>query len=82
VNEVFAKYGWDGAWWGKFMTIVVAYSVAKMDQQLAEMPEEERKQAEQYIRGSMNSMRQMITEEDIEKVSARMDDLDVLFEND
>jgi hypothetical protein len=46
------------------------------------MPEEERKQAEQYIRGSMNSMRQMITEEDIEKVSARMDDLDVLFEND
>lgn len=81
VMGVFKKYGWDEQWLGKWMTITVSYGLVKMDEQLAELPADQRAQYEQYIMASAAPLKEMVSDEDVKSVKVRVKELDKLFEN-
>ena len=79
VKSIFQKHGWDDQWIGKFMSISIAYSLIKIEKEVAALPEEERKQQEQYMAAYSVQMKSMITDADIEKVKKKFDELDPIF---
>ncbi|WP_420318193.1 hypothetical protein [Ekhidna sp.] len=80
IKSVFAKHGWDGDWTGKWITISIAYGLVKMEEEMAKMPAEQRAQVQQYMAASSEQMKAMITEDDLQKVKSKMEELNKIFD--
>lgn len=79
VRDVFKKHGWDDQWMGKFMSLSIAYTLIKMEKEIAALSEEDRKQSEQYMTAYSAQMKNMITDGDLEKVKKKFEELDPIF---
>lgn len=80
VKSILEKYGWGEEMSSKWMTITVAYSLVKVDEQLAAMTPQERKQMESVVGQNLFGSVE-ISEEDKQIVKARMSELDEIFDN-
>ncbi|WP_421762958.1 hypothetical protein [Ekhidna sp.] len=80
IKSVFEKHGWDEGWTGKWITISIAYGLVKMEQEIAKMPAEQRAQVQQYMATSSTQMKTMVTDDDVEKVKSKMDELNKIFD--
>lgn len=81
MNDILKKHGWDEQWIGKTLTITASYGILKIEEQLKELPEDQRKQYEQFLSASTDPLKEMTTDEDIKRVSKHVADLDELFDN-
>ena len=81
VKAVLRKHGWDENWMGKWVTISVSYSFIKMEEEMANLPADQRAYVEQYMSSSMTPLKEMVTESDVKKVRERLKELDELFSN-
>lgn len=81
VKAVFDKHGWNDQWMGKWMTISIAYGIAKLDEELTKMPEDQRIKYEQYMAASSTQLRAMVTDKDVELVKERISELDQILDN-
>lgn len=82
VQQILNKYGWDEQWMGKWISLSMSYGIVKMEQEVANLPADQREQYEQILASSTSQMRAMVTEQDIKLVEKRMKELDQVFEQD
>lgn len=78
VMGILEKYGWDEGLITKWSMIAMGYSLVKMDEQLAALPEAQREQYKTALAAQQMSF--TITDEDKDLIKARMSDLDRLFD--
>ncbi|MEM9896408.1 MAG: hypothetical protein AAF789_08560 [Bacteroidota bacterium] len=76
VSGIFQRYGWGDDWLGKTVSILFSYSVVKVEEEIEKLPDAQKAQMAPYMRNSTRSMRDMVTEKDIELVRNNMAELD------
>jgi len=80
VIAVLEKYGWGKEFLPKFTVIMTGYSLNKMNEELENMSEDERKMAAGMMGELIAPMRELVTEEQQEIIKEHMGELGPMFE--
>lgn len=76
-QAIFNKYGWDNDYISKFNAIIKGYAYVKVKNELDLLPEDQKK----YMAPTLDMMKLQVNLEDAKKVANKVNELDIILED-